>query len=581
MEVGGFLNNHMMQYSMYENLKTGNIIFDMMLSTIAVSALTLLGTKVKDLNNDESFNKICKICCGSRKKNEIILEGYYSVQSWNGKTKTDFPVVMDALFWYIGREKYINIINEIKLHLPNNVSSLQERDSEEDDERREDFEFKEKKLIFRPQSGCKFTIDGIDFSIGESKVENEKTTRENLLFNLRVFCTSGNKDAYEIKKWLEQVQISYESYQKRQLDKHKKVFTMIKQHEEIQWYEESFISGKSWDNLFCTNKDVIKRKLDFFVNNREWYKKRGIPWTFGVLTYGPPGCGKTSLEKVFLNYLDRHGVQLNIDENTTYKDIREVFYEPYINGKYIPLNNRVYIIPDIDAMGKVLLKRAGTSSNLLHKPLNRDDFNDKNNDSEINDSESDVDNNKEIEDTSEVSKLELHNQMLINENKMLQKQIKENAENKFNPLEFDHSGVGCLTPISRNTLLENSVLDLMKQKSGGVTLSQILNLLDGIVELDGRVLIACTNHIEKLDPALIRPGRIDCVVELGLCTHQMIRDILENFYEKKIAKEVIEKIPENKYSPCKVYEVCFRNTENMKRAISILQDTDYTSDDSL
>ena len=110
-------------------------------------------------------------------------------------------------------------------------------------------------------------------------------------------------------------------------------------------------------------------------------------------------------------------------------------------------------------------------------------------------------------------------------------------------------------------------------------LSQILNLLDGIVELDGRVLIACTNHIEKLDPALIRPGRIDCVVELGLCTHQMIRDILENFYEKKIAKKVIEKIPENKYSPCKVYEVCFRNTENIKRAISILQDTDYTSDE--
>ena len=114
-------------------------------------------------------------------------------------------------------------------------------------------------------------------------------------------------------------------------------------------------------------------------------------------------------------------------------------------------------------MGKVLLKRAGTSSTLLHKPLNRDDFNDKHNDSELNDSESDVD-NKEIEDTSEVSKLELHNQMLINENKMLQKQIKENAENKFNPLEFDHSGVGCLTPTSRNTLLENSVLDLMKQK---------------------------------------------------------------------------------------------------------------------
>ena len=146
--------------------------------------------------------------------------------------------------------------------------------------------------------------------------------------------------------------------------------------------------------------------------------------------------------------------------------------------------------------------------------------------------------------------------MLINENKMLQK-MQESKANSTNQNELENSIFGSMTPNSKNNFLETSVLDLMKQRSGGITLSQILNLLDGIVELDGRVLIACTNHIEKLDPALIRPGRIDCVVELGLCTHQMIRDILENFYEKKITKKVIDRIPENKYSPCKVYEICF------------------------
>ena len=114
-------------------------------------------------------------------------------------------------------------------------------------------------------------------------------------------------------------------------------------------------------------------------------------------------------------------------------------------------------------------------------------------------------------------------------------------------------------------------MDLMKRKSQGVSLSQILNLLDGIVELDGRVLIACTNHVEKLDPALIRPGRIDCVIELGLCTRTMIKDIVENFYEKKVSQQQINKIKENYYTPCKVYEICFRNTGNIKKALQILQ----------
>ena len=91
--------------------------------------------------------------------------------------------------------------------------------------------------------------------------------------------------------------------------------------------------------------------------------------------------------------------------------------------------------------------------------------------------------------------------------------------------------------------------------------------MDGIIELDGRVLIACTNHINKLDPALIRPGRIDCVVELGLCTHKMLTDIIENFYETKISMIKIEKIPENSISPCKVYEICFRNTNNLENAL--------------
>lgn len=49
---------------------------------------------------------------------------------------------------------------------------------------------------------------------------------------------------------------------------------------------------------------------------------------------------------------------------------------------------------------------------------------------------------------------------------------------------------------------------------GGVTLDQLLNFLDGVDGLEGIATFITTNHVEKLDPALIRDGRVDVRVEL-------------------------------------------------------------------
>jgi len=48
-----------------------------------------------------------------------------------------------------------------------------------------------------------------------------------------------------------------------------------------------------------------------------------------------------------------------------------------------------------------------------------------------------------------------------------------------------------------------------------LNLSGLLNVLDGVVDSPGRILVMTTNHPEKLDPALIRPGRINFAIELG------------------------------------------------------------------
>ncbi len=42
-----------------------------------------------------------------------------------------------------------------------------------------------------------------------------------------------------------------------------------------------------------------------------------------------------------------------------------------------------------------------------------------------------------------------------------------------------------------------------------LTLSGLLNAIDGVTSTEGRILFMTTNYEERLDPALIRPGRVD------------------------------------------------------------------------
>ena len=65
---------------------------------------------------------------------------------------------------------------------------------------------------------------------------------------------------------------------------------------------------------------------------------------------------------------------------------------------------------------------------------------------------------------------------------------------------------------------------------GRISLSGLLNILDGVASQEGRILIMTTNHIEKLDKALIRPGRIDMSIHFGLADSGMSASIFRAIY---------------------------------------------------
>lgn len=61
-------------------------------------------------------------------------------------------------------------------------------------------------------------------------------------------------------------------------------------------------------------------------------------------------------------------------------------------------------------------------------------------------------------------------------------------------------------------------------------LSDILNAIDGVQTNHGRILILTTNDISKLDSALIRPGRIDLILEIGYVDVFILRQFFNKFY---------------------------------------------------
>lgn len=184
---------------------------------------------------------------------------------------------------------------------------------------------------------------------------------------------------------------------------------------------------RAFDSVFLEDykKDKIIKTLENFRNREDWYIKNGIPYQLGILLYGSPGTGKSSLIKALASHLDY---------KTYYIDSKSLHKLPSAISS-LP-NNVLLVIEDIDT-NSVTHTRKG--DNKFEKPFNLDELND-------------------------------------------------------------------------------------------LSLSTILNSLDGFFSSHGRILIATTNHIKKLDPALIRAGRIDLKVEVGYVNKEILKQFIDNFF---------------------------------------------------
>ena len=283
------------------------------------------------------------------------------------------------------------------------------------------------------------------------------------------------------------------------------------------WRENEFHSSKTFQNVFFDNKQCVLDKIDFFLKNREWYDTHGIPYTLGIGLYGPPGTGKTSFVKALANYVgDRHLINMPMVLIKTKKQLHDFYYESRYNElnavNSVNFMKKIIVIEDIDCAGDIVLERSKTKKKVCKKRSSSDE-------------PSDIDDldYTEIQLSDTLAKMD----------EGIQKAIRENIAEESRKLMTKMS-----TPFEEQ-----------------ITLDDILNLWDGIRETPGRILIISSNHYDKLDAAIRRPGRIDITLGLENASHSVISEMYTHFYHEPINMAEIASIPAGHYSPAEIVNI--------------------------
>merc|ERR1719312_136015 len=274
--------------------------------------------------------------------------------------------------------------------------------------------------------------------------------------------------------------------------------------------EFPFESSKTFHNVFFPEKNKIVSRVKFFLENESWYAERGVPYTLGFLLHGLPGSGKTSTIKALANLTQRHIVSVPLKNIKNIEDLYKVFYGPTINKKTIPVTKRIYVLEDIDA-------------NSLKETVERRDP--KNIISLVqNDSDQEVDSGR-----SSPSPKKQEDGILI---------VKQSE----------------------------------KTEEKTLTLADLLEVFDGVMEMKGRIMVITTNHPEKLDPALIRPGRIDVNMKFHKCRPEDILDIFTNFYGEDQMPAGFDKssLARDKWTAAQVMQIFLNNTDNPSEGLHML-----------
>ena len=111
----------------------------------------------------------------------------------------------------------------------------------------------------------------------------------------------------------------------------------------------------------------------------------------------------------------------------------------------------------------------------------------------------------------------------------------------------------------QNIVINTDNKSQSKEEDTPLTLSEYLNIMDGLIERSGQIIIYDTNHIEHLDPAILRPGRIDIKIKFDKTSIENVKKIIKNYYKIEEEIEEIDDEYDRKYTNAQWFNKCYQN----------------------
>lgn len=263
------------------------------------------------------------------------------------------------------------------------------------------------------------------------------------------------------------------------------------------FFQNELQTTTKFDNIFFENKTELQNKLNHFMFNKKYYEHYGVPRKLIILMHSASECGKTSTIKSITQYTNRHLFSINFLCINTKNGFKNIFIENYAKYKNLSIErkNIIYVFEDIDVSLKCI----------------NNDSSDNDNDNENGNNNSENNQNNYIKNNININNVNDENYIKsMSTNKIATDIIMEKTILAPNSLPIINIHPGRSDDING---FDNNFEQKQEFETNKLNKNTMLNVLDGITEFNDVIIMITTNHIEKLDKAFTRAGRMDLKLE--------------------------------------------------------------------